>query len=432
MSSTIETNLFNLLTSLAINTSNKWYLKGLKSTIYSTSACSNCSTIDASLNYISTTKSIIKSAVLFQLFDNFGQENYLEVFEGKFTALFEGDYRFWGNSDDGSRILLGGNRVFDFKRLSSIDDFYVLDKDHEGKPAADDLKGSWIRLNKDQIYDFKTYLLQFKGRAHLKIGVEIRNTRLNLDPTEVSSNNIFRVEIRPSFTSFTRNLIKIEFNVIGPQSIEILNPSGQIITTINSTDTKETILEKLKTGFGAVLVVKFVKNLQNKIVIPTNLSWNDYSASYSPAVKFSEINNITNIKSKIISTESTVDALGGYAVFICFDRSINLIPNFNSYKTSRLSVSLNTIIENFSELNVIPQDFNPSSFYNAEFSITFNNNSGISHTFSNLKYDYDDTVVSNYPRSPDSKVRIIRERGFSFEGVKYNIMTFGLAVTFIK
>jgi len=268
MSSTIEKLLSDLLTSLATNTFNKWYLKGLKSTIYSISKCTNCRTIDESLNYISTTESIIKSAVLFQLFDNLQQDKYLEVFEGKFTALFEGDYRFWGNSDDGSRILLEGNKVFDFKRWSSRDNFYVLDKDHEGKPASDDLKGSWIRLKLNQIYDFKTYLVQHYGVAHLKIGVEIRNTILDLDPSKVSSNNIFQVEIRPSFTSFTRHLIKIELDSIR-SPIQILNQAGKIITTINSTDTKETILENFKTEFGEVLVVKFYKNFDNEIVIPT-------------------------------------------------------------------------------------------------------------------------------------------------------------------
>ncbi len=55
------------------------------------------------------------------------------------------------------------------------------------------------------------------------------------------------------------------------------------------------------------------------------------------------------------------------------------------------------------------------------------NNIVFDYSFSGLKYFYDDTVTSNYPKSTDSKIKIIRERS-GFEGVRCNIILFWLAL----
>lgn len=395
-------------------------MKGLKSTVFDITGCNCTFELD---NYYTNKDSytkILESKIFFEAADfSNNKDYYAQIFEVKFTALFAGDYRFWANSDDASRIFFNGKVIFNYNYWVSKDKFFTGNSQGNTITGEQALKSLWLPLAKGSKHDFKSILLEGSGASHIGIGVEIKNSNEEIDPNKTSAGNIFPVEIRPVYT---RQVIKLEFSK--SSSVQILDKDGKEVFSFMAAESPEAIQAKLRLICEATLVAKVLLNSNKQIYVASDSAWNLNSFSHSSLIKFDELVSLGELKSKFSFT--AVDpgsAFYGYALFICFDQLVEKIPDLLAYKfIENASVNLSTAVA-FGQISVITQIFaNSALFANALLNVNFND-----YAFTGLKYAYENVLDSNYKTSGDFKIRVIREK-VGFEGVKFSIMTLGVSV----
>ena len=251
--------------------------------------------------------------------------NYCQHFSGLFKAVYDGSYRFWDTSDDGSQVLLSNDtssannvKIIDFNGFTLYNDFIS---------QYNYTRSKWIILSANQLYNIDIYHCQGSGADHFRLGVEIDQTNNPLNSTlnplpnqafrtvsiKIVPNSIFRDVYEISIPSMTINAVSINRNTdIGTTTLSI-NPSWSASQFRNyfSNFSKESRL----------IIRKLYLNENSQYYLGPNDSFDD--SSFTSDYNFGDMNiNFDNLTATTLSNITTVSTgtKSGIVFFILIDK----------------------------------------------------------------------------------------------------------------
>jgi len=378
ITATVPNSILLNLNTIFSTGSTKYYTKGIIRTIYyyNESTC-NCSQFSSRFNTQNAQKSKVVN-IFYKTEEINSDINYVKIFQGKFNAVFDGEYRFWVNSDNDCLLNFDGNKIFGHSIWTNINKFYDY--------RIGSIMTQWIKLTKDSKNDLQIYNAGDGATNHIKVGVEIKNES-SLDSYNKSANNIYPIEL---IAAFPREVLFFKITTLDKY---IFYKNNLISFDLSITDTQDTIFQKFQTYNTNILVNKF-KLSGNDIIIPSDDFWNTYAKSYSNNILWNDINDIVAIKTKIsVKTQDTSTILNNdYGIFICLDFLKESVTNFSSFTYTNNVLSTPLPITNAS---IISQNYDQNFFNSATFNLNVNDK-----VFTSLKFQFDKNSESGcFPKN---------------------------------